>query len=869
MTVECPKCKSPVARDGQRFCYRCGHELNAYYDSLKMKADSSGASDSAASAPPSGEVRAEPTPAPLPMGTVVLEVNAFDTNTQNPPATPPKASLKILLPTGDVFDRELAATETQIGKGPRNDVVIADPAVSTAHAAVRLEGDAYLVSDLGSRNGTFVNGERVTEPRPLRHGDVIGIGLSKLTFRFSDFSETGAIEGETVAAARSSAPPPLTEESLANAVVSAGMVAKSDVDRLRADAKGRRLCRALVEERLAPEDSLRDLMSRTFQMPVIDLNKVVIDEAIVGSFPGKVAREHHVFAALKDGEATVVAVADPTDVEAVKQIKLEIRSPLSIRLATFSQIREKVDRHYGPKLIGVLPSGEKLEYLIDKNEVEIGKATHNHITLTDPTVSNTHAIVIHRDAGYSIVDLGSRNGTFINGERLGSQAHTLKHGDKVQLGQTVLTFRNPAETTANITAVLSGEALEEVRRRAGVPPLGAPKKLAEGGKQSTLESVLGPQQPAVAAATAEGAELTEEEKAEKKKKKKKKKGGDERMRAAYISGLSRIVAQVLGVVLAVMLALYVNSSMRSGSGPAVETTGKGKAKVKLETPGSGTPFQGGRFETSGAVYVPGSNGVLIVDDGRPGEVLWMQVDEAGRQVGSIKPVATGAAVDDPEGITTDGSYFYIVGSQSEPSSGDRNALVRFTFDAASQTVTKAETLTNLRDFLLSSLPELDTGLKATEGGLMIEGIAWDFRRGRWLLGLRAPLGKDGSAQLVAIKLRNPSGPFSVDNLQLAEPNVIPLKLAGLGVRDIQYDIESNSFLIISGAPENVPKSEFILWEWTGDTTGSETALRREQDLDPKPKPEGLTYVEAGGRRFVLIVCDDSAYIKLNYATESQ
>src|SRR5262245_63015183 len=43
MTLECPKCKSPVARDGQRFCYRCGHELNAYYDSLKIKIEDPGA----------------------------------------------------------------------------------------------------------------------------------------------------------------------------------------------------------------------------------------------------------------------------------------------------------------------------------------------------------------------------------------------------------------------------------------------------------------------------------------------------------------------------------------------------------------------------------------------------------------------------------------------------------------------------------------------------------------------------------------------------------------------------------------------------------------------------------------------------------
>ncbi|HZM89752.1 MAG TPA: DUF3616 domain-containing protein [Blastocatellia bacterium] len=872
MTLECPKCKSPVAREGQRFCYRCGHELNAYYDSMKPKTDSSGAVDPGLLPTSKEQAPAESPPAPpkLPVGTVVLEANPFDTRVDSPPAEPPKASLKILLPTGDVFDRELTSAETQIGKGPRNDIVIADPAVSTAHAMVRLDIAGYLISDIGSRNGTYVNGERVAGSRQLNHGDVIGIGLSKLTFRLSDHSETGAIDVEEVAAAvKASTPPPLTQESLARAVVAAGLSAKSDVDRVRSDSKGRRLYRALIEERLATEENLRDLMSRTFQLPVIDLSKAPIDEAVIAEFPGKLAREHHVLAVSKEAESIVLAVADPTDVEAVEHVKNETRASLSIRLATLTQIRERVDRYYGPKLIGVLPSGEKLEYLIDKHEVEIGKATHNHITLIDPTVSNTHAIVISRDAGYTIVDLGSRNGTFVNGERLGTQAHTLRHGDKIQLGQTVLTFRNPAETTANITAVLSGEALEEVRKRAGVPPLEEGKRTtAESDKQ--LQAEPQPETPPSAVVDSNGdAETSEDDKAEKKKKKKKKKGGDERMKAAYIGATSRIVAQVLSVLLAVILALYVNSSMKSGpSNPPIETGPKGK--VRFSVPGSGIPFQGGPFETSGAVYVRGSNGVLMVDDGRQNEVLWMQIDESGRQVGSIKPIPLGATIEDPESITSDGNYFYIAGSQSDQNGGERNALVRFTFDPTSQTVPKAEAMTNLREFLLSNVPELNTGLKASEGGLNIEGIAWDFKRSRWMLGLRSPLGKDGSALLVAIKLRNPAGAFSVENLQLAEPAVIPVKLGGFGIRDIQYDLESNSFLIISGAPENVEKSEFILWEWSGnvDQSGSEPSVRREQDLDPKIKPEGITNVQIGGRRFVLVVCDANAYIKLDYA-ESQ
>jgi pSer/pThr/pTyr-binding forkhead associated (FHA) protein len=839
MTIECPKCKSPVARDGQRFCYRCGNDLNAYYDSLNLKVTPSGADDplwdaAKDSNPPSDSEPANP---PLSESTVMLEANDLKTAMDAAHALPPKASLKILLPTGDVFDRELASAETQIGKGPRNDVVIADPAVSTAHAMIRAEGSKFTIADIGSRNGTYLNGERVGDVRQLNHGDVIGIGLSKLTFRIEDYSETGAIEKDVVSAAlKKSGPPPLTEDSLAAAIISEGLATKADVDKLRTELKGRRLSRALVEEQLVSDDKLRDLIGKTFQIPVIDLNNSRIDEAVTMAFPARLARDVLVMPVSKEGDNIVLAVSDPTDVDNIERVRREVRSPLTSRIATLIQIQDQVARHYGPKLIGVLPSGEKLEYLIENHDVEIGKATHNHITLTDPTVSNTHAIVTAREGGFTIVDLGSRNGTFVNGERLGSQAQTLRHGAKIQLGQTVLTFRNPGETAANVTAVLSGEAVEEVRRRAALPP--------------------SEREPASTAADAE------DEKGEKKKKKKKKKGTDERLRAAYVSGLSRIVAQVLGVVLAVLLALYVNS-MRSGSEkPVLETSGKGKAKVKIPSSGGGMRFEGGSFEASGVVAVPGTNGILFVDDGRSEEVLWMQIDESGRQAGPIKPIPLGVSVDDPEGITSDGTYFYLIGSQSSEKAGDRNALVRFAFDATNQTAQNAETMPNLRDFLLTNVPELNTGKKASEGGLNIEGIAWDFKRGRWLLGLRAPL-KDGNAMVVAIKLRNPAGPFSIDNLQLAETNPMQLKLEGLGIRDINFDPESNSFMVISGAPEHLEKTEFTLWEWSGEQ--SDSSLRRLQDLDPKLKPEGITHVELGGKKFLFLVCDSSAYLKLDYA----
>jgi len=869
MPFECPKCKSPVAREGQRFCYRCGHELNAYYDSLKTNiAD---LQPSAPSKPGDGDTNepAQPPTPKIPSSTVVLDATAFDAQAAEPQKATPKAALKILLPTGDVFDREISDSETQIGKGPRNDIVIADPAVSSAHATIRVENGGYSISDIGSRNGTVVNGERVEGSRPLKHGDVIGVGLSKLTFRLTDYSETGAIPAAQIVAAKPAEPPPLTQDSLAAAVVEAGLAKKPDVDRLRGDGSARRFYAALVEDHIASEDALRDLMSRIFQIPVIDLKTFNIDKAVAAEFPAKLANEHNVFACGKEGEAVVLAVADPTDTAAVELAKHELRKTVAVRLATASGIREQINKHYAPRLIGILPSGEKLEYPIDKHEVEIGKAAHNHIVLTDPTVSNTHAIVLTRKDGYAIVDLGSRNGTFVNSDRLGSDAHALRHGDKVQLGQTILTFRNPGETAANVTTVLSSEAVEAVRKRAKISPPEAEK--IEAAPPSPVVAVpLVPAASDGAIAEPSTTEAADAEEGDKKKKKKKKKGKDERLKAAYISGLSRIVAQVMGVVLAVMLALYVNS-MRTGSDkPVIETTSKGKAKVKTAKASSGIPFSGGTFEASAVAFVPGTNGVLFVDDNKQDEVFWMQLDDSGHQAGAVKPIALGGVAEDPEGITYDGTFFYVLGSQSKPGGGDRNALVRFVFDPATQTAQKTETITNLRDFLLSqNIPELkaEGEKKGVEGGLNIEGIAWDFKRSRWLLGLRSPQTKDGQALVVAIKLKDPTRPFTTDNLQLAEPHAIALPLGGMGIRDIQYDSELNLFLIIAGAPEHHEKSEFTLWEWDGsvDQPPGEAALHRSSDLDAKMKPEGVTHVEIGGKKFVFIVGDASVYFKLDYS----
>ncbi|MFL5799192.1 MAG: FHA domain-containing protein [Actinomycetota bacterium] len=69
---------------------------------------------------------------------------------------------------------------TVIGRHPENDIVLPDEYVSGRHAQIRLEVNAFMLSDAGSRNGTFLNDAPVMAPTPLRQGDVIRLGSTRL-----------------------------------------------------------------------------------------------------------------------------------------------------------------------------------------------------------------------------------------------------------------------------------------------------------------------------------------------------------------------------------------------------------------------------------------------------------------------------------------------------------------------------------------------------------------------------------------------------------------------------------------------------------------------------------------------------------------
>jgi hypothetical protein len=82
---------------------------------------------------------------------------------------------------GKVFPLEKG--EIVIGRDLNNDVVINDPEISRRHARLYAQGSTYVLEDLGSTNGTFVGGQRLTGAYPMRVGELITFG-ERLTVVF-------------------------------------------------------------------------------------------------------------------------------------------------------------------------------------------------------------------------------------------------------------------------------------------------------------------------------------------------------------------------------------------------------------------------------------------------------------------------------------------------------------------------------------------------------------------------------------------------------------------------------------------------------------------------------------------------------------
>ena len=122
-----------------------------------------------------------------------------------------------------------------------------------------------------------------------------------------------------------------------------------------------------------------------------------------------------------------------------------------------------------PLLILREEDGPLRQWVIEKTEILLGRSEECDIVLPARAVSRQHARIVQTAAGYFVRDLGSKNGTFVNGQEVKSD-YALQDGDEIQIGLAARLLFVGAEATAPLEAAASdvrpsGLRLDSAQRR--------------------------------------------------------------------------------------------------------------------------------------------------------------------------------------------------------------------------------------------------------------------------------------------------------------------------------------------------------------------------------------------------------------------
>ncbi|MCJ7679604.1 MAG: FHA domain-containing protein, partial [Candidatus Aminicenantes bacterium] len=115
--------------------------------------------------------------------------------------------------------------------------------------------------------------------------------------------------------------------------------------------------------------------------------------------------------------------------------------------------------------------GNSFRYVLTSEKITIGRQLENSVPIPDPFCSSHHAVIYPRDGDYVVGDNGSKNGTFLNGQKITSEIR-LKKGDEILIGSTRIFFDKELSTDVELTDLPSAAAnintimhLEEVFKK--------------------------------------------------------------------------------------------------------------------------------------------------------------------------------------------------------------------------------------------------------------------------------------------------------------------------------------------------------------------------------------------------------------------
>jgi len=298
------------------------------------------------------------------------------------------------------------AQPVTIGRDASCDLTIEDVMISRQHARIRFQGQHYFVEDLGSSNGTFINGNRLgPNPVPLSNGDQIQLGSAAvLVFEVQVSPEAPTRIGSAISA-----------RSAATIFDAQGVELPDVTPELSvtiAGSSGRSY--QLVQNRIS--------IGRSAD------NDIVIDSKIVSRHHAHLERVESGYMFVPSPEATNPVFLDGYPVYSAQ--RLQTGNILRIGGAD-PGLMISMAYSMGPERPATLDA-RTIQFGAN-NRLQIGRDASNDIVLDAPNISRFHAQIERIGQRYRVRDLQSSNGTFVNNQRVEGDTW-VKPNDSVKIG---------------------------------------------------------------------------------------------------------------------------------------------------------------------------------------------------------------------------------------------------------------------------------------------------------------------------------------------------------------------------------------------------------------------------------------------------
>jgi ABC-type multidrug transport system ATPase subunit/pSer/pThr/pTyr-binding forkhead associated (FHA) protein len=330
----------------------------------------------------------------------------------------------------------LEGDEILIGREPNSTLQIDAPGVSRKHARLTFQNNQYLLEDLGSSNGTFVNGERITKSWPLKNGDLISLGkMIQLEYQVAlpPVSAT-MIEGElplvggTIieAAAQQpmvpTQPPPAPPVSIPPPLEPQMTMLGQEIP-----VSPKVIPPQLIVTIAGQELKTYHLSKTRVTIGRAEDNEIVVDSRIVSRHHANLERvqDGYLLTVMTEAGNPVLFNGRPlTDSHKLQHgdiLRIGSLDPGMMVTMTYIDPSQAVETQATPIRFS------------EKNIIQIGRDASNDVVLNSPAVSRYHAQIERVGQRHRLTDLRSTNGSFVNDKRIEGDVW-LQPSDVIRIG---------------------------------------------------------------------------------------------------------------------------------------------------------------------------------------------------------------------------------------------------------------------------------------------------------------------------------------------------------------------------------------------------------------------------------------------------